>query len=96
MFRLWRFLFKRTELVLLILKVLFAEADRLAILLLFMSPTVPDIAKLELVSRNQNVVDKGLTEQGYQSERKPCCRANKHKAVPEYGYAHASSSALIS
>jgi len=53
MFRLWRFLFKRTELVLLILKVLFAEADRLAILLLFMSPTVPDIAKLELVSRNQ-------------------------------------------
>jgi len=46
MLRLGRFLLERNKLVFLVLKVLFAEADRLAILLLFMSPTVPDTVKL--------------------------------------------------
>jgi hypothetical protein len=55
MFRLWRFLVKCNELVLLILKVLFAETDWLTILLLFVSSTVPNITKLELFSRNDAI-----------------------------------------
>jgi hypothetical protein len=55
MLRLWRFLVKCNELILLVLKVLFAEADWLAILLLLVSSTVPSITKLELFSRNNAI-----------------------------------------
>jgi hypothetical protein len=59
MLRLWRFLLECNELILFVLEVLLTEANWFTILLLLMSPTVPDVVKLEFVSRN-NVVDKDL------------------------------------
>lgn len=96
MLRLRRFLLECNKLVLIVLKVFFAEADRLTILLLLMSSTMPNTTKLDLFLTKKSTEEKRLTEQGYQSERKPCCTENRHKAVPECAYAHASSSALIS